>query len=226
MNSEKTPIRRLWKTSAIWPAISAAVAASRQGERSRKPAKPHIGDWLLRQWRTLDGTLAVDASAYAIDFADDVHLDGVVEKITVPFLIAHGENDRQIPLEYAHRSYEQAVNSPKRELRVFTPEQLAGASTRFRIEQDLRRAIEREEFELFFQPELSVCNFETHLVEALIRWRKPDGSYIPPGEFLSVAEIDTSERAAARVGTEGLAGEVVDRDPNQSQYRALPSILA
>ena len=58
-----------------------------------------------------------------IDFADDVHLDGVVEKITVPFLIAHGANDRQIPLEYAHRSYEQAVNSPKRELRVFTPEE-------------------------------------------------------------------------------------------------------
>ena len=46
-----------------------------------------------------------------IDFADDVNLDGVVEQITVPFLIAHGANDRQIPLEYAHRSYEQAVNS-------------------------------------------------------------------------------------------------------------------
>jgi fermentation-respiration switch protein FrsA (DUF1100 family) len=41
----------------------------------------------------------------------------------VPFLIAHGANDRQIPLEYAHRSYGQAVNSPKRALRVFTPEE-------------------------------------------------------------------------------------------------------
>ena len=56
-----------------------------------------------------------------IKFAADVNLDGVVENITVPFLIAHGANDRQIPLEYAHRSYDQAVNSPKRELRVFTP---------------------------------------------------------------------------------------------------------
>lgn len=71
---------------------------------------------------------------------------------------------------------------------MFTPELLAGASTKFRIEQDLRRAIEREEFELFFQPELGVDNFETHLVEALIRWRKADGTYIPPGEFLGVAE--------------------------------------
>jgi diguanylate cyclase (GGDEF)-like protein len=73
-------------------------------------------------------------------------------------------------------------------LSIFTPELLAGASTRFRIEQDLRRAIEREEFELFFQPELGVDNLQTHLVEALIRWRKADGTYIPPGEFLSVAE--------------------------------------
>ena len=68
------------------------------------------------------GCAAFDLDTF-IDFADDVHLDGVVEKITVPFLIAHGANDRQIPLEYAHRSYDQAVNSPKRELRVFTPEE-------------------------------------------------------------------------------------------------------
>jgi hypothetical protein len=58
-----------------------------------------------------------------LDFADGVHLDGVVERITVPFLIPHGANDRQIPLEYARRSYDHAVNSPKRELRVFTPEE-------------------------------------------------------------------------------------------------------
>ena len=36
-------------------------------------------------------------------------------------LICHGENDRQIPVAYAYRSYEQAVNSPQRELRIFTP---------------------------------------------------------------------------------------------------------
>jgi fermentation-respiration switch protein FrsA (DUF1100 family) len=65
---------------------------------------------------------STDLQAF-IEFADDVHLDGVVENITVPFLIAHGANDRQIPLGYAHRSYEQAINSPKRELRVFTPDE-------------------------------------------------------------------------------------------------------
>ena len=52
--------------------------------------------------------------------AEDVHLDGVVEKIRVPFLVTHGEKDSQIPLKWAHRTYEQLVNSPQRELKVFT----------------------------------------------------------------------------------------------------------
>ena len=52
--------------------------------------------------------------------AEDVHLDGVVEKIRVPFLVTHGERDSQIPLKWAHRTYEQLVNSPKRELKIFT----------------------------------------------------------------------------------------------------------
>ena len=52
--------------------------------------------------------------------AEDVHLDGVVEKIRVPFLVTHGERDSQIPLKWAHRTYEQLTNSPQRELKVFT----------------------------------------------------------------------------------------------------------
>jgi dienelactone hydrolase len=50
----------------------------------------------------------------------DMHLNGVMERIRVPFLVTHGEKDRQIPVEYAHQSYEQLVNSPRRELRIFT----------------------------------------------------------------------------------------------------------
>jgi dienelactone hydrolase len=52
--------------------------------------------------------------------AENVHLDGVVERIKVPFLVTHGEKDSQIPLHWAQRTYEQLVNSPKRELKVFT----------------------------------------------------------------------------------------------------------
>jgi dienelactone hydrolase len=52
--------------------------------------------------------------------AQDVHLDGVLDRIRVPFLVTHGEKDSQIPLKWAQRTYEQLVNSPKRALKVFT----------------------------------------------------------------------------------------------------------
>ena len=100
-----------WGANHDWGAVQ-----RRRKEREGERPVPHYWSHVLWVWghegdeTDLDGFLA---------FADDVHLDGVVENIT----IAHGANDRQIPLEYAHRSYEQAVNSPKRELRVFTPEE-------------------------------------------------------------------------------------------------------
>jgi fermentation-respiration switch protein FrsA (DUF1100 family) len=53
-------------------------------------------------------------------FAPRVTLAPVIDKITVPFLVTHGDKDRQIPREYAYQQYEGAVNSPKRELKFFT----------------------------------------------------------------------------------------------------------
>ena len=49
-----------------------------------------------------------------------VTLNGHLDRIRVPFLITHGANDRQIPIEYAYQSYAQAVNSPDCELKIFT----------------------------------------------------------------------------------------------------------
>jgi alpha-beta hydrolase superfamily lysophospholipase len=53
-------------------------------------------------------------------FAPRITLEGVMDKITVPLLITHGANDRQIPIAYAHQQYETAINSPRRELKIFT----------------------------------------------------------------------------------------------------------
>tara|TARA_R110002012_G_scaffold7936_2_gene36765 strand:+ start:169121 stop:170293 length:1173 start_codon:yes stop_codon:yes gene_type:complete len=55
-----------------------------------------------------------------MQIAENVHLDGVLDRIKVPFLVTHGQKDSQIPLKWAERTYEQLVNSPKRELKVFT----------------------------------------------------------------------------------------------------------
>jgi diguanylate cyclase (GGDEF)-like protein len=74
------------------------------------------------------------------------------------------------------------------QLAVFTPAMVARAAARFDIEQGLRRAVERQEFELLYQPEVNLETLRVGLVEALLRWRRPDGRLSLPDEFLGVAE--------------------------------------
>ncbi|AEQ51252.1 Prolyl oligopeptidase family protein [Pelagibacterium halotolerans] len=52
--------------------------------------------------------------------AQGMHLNGVMDRIKVPFLVTHGEKDRQISVDYARQSYDQLTNSPRRELKIFT----------------------------------------------------------------------------------------------------------
>lgn len=73
-------------------------------------------------------------------------------------------------------------------VRVFSPELLEAAAAKFATEQGLRRAVDRGEFELHFQPEVDLATCEVGVVEALLRWRLPDGTYASPQDFLPVAE--------------------------------------
>jgi diguanylate cyclase (GGDEF)-like protein len=74
------------------------------------------------------------------------------------------------------------------QLALFRPALLEAGTARFTTEQGLRRAIDRGEFELAFQPEVNLMTCEIEVVEALLRWRLPEGRYASPGEFLAVAE--------------------------------------
>lgn len=62
------------------------------------------------------------------------------------------------------------------------------AIARLRIENDLRRAIERDELRLAYQPIVSLCDESIACVEALLRWDHPERGAIPPSEFVRVAE--------------------------------------
>lgn len=56
----------------------------------------------------------------ALEVVKKMKLEGVADKITCPLLVVHGEKDRQIPLWHAEKTVAAAVNSPRRELKVFT----------------------------------------------------------------------------------------------------------
>ena len=56
------------------------------------------------------------------------------------------------------------------------------------MENDLRRAIDRKEFELFYQPIIRMNSGKVRAFEALIRWRHPVQGLIPPNDFIPMAE--------------------------------------
>ncbi|HMX15334.1 MAG TPA: EAL domain-containing protein [Rhodocyclaceae bacterium] len=70
----------------------------------------------------------------------------------------------------------------------FTAAMSESYQTRLSMENDLRRALEQKEFELHFQPQVSVSEGRTVGMEALIRWRHPEHGLIDPGSFVNLAE--------------------------------------
>jgi len=64
----------------------------------------------------------------------------------------------------------------------------AAALERFTLENDLRRALERGEFLLYYQPKIEIGSGNTVGVEALLRWRHQSRGIIMPAEFIPLAE--------------------------------------
>ena len=70
----------------------------------------------------------------------------------------------------------------------FTNDLNETARQRIEIENDLRNAIEKEEFVLFYQPKVDIITNKIWGMEALIRWNHPKLGLVPPLKFISVAE--------------------------------------
>lgn len=71
---------------------------------------------------------------------------------------------------------------------IFTEDMHACAVARLHLENDLRRALERGEFQLYYQPIVSLWTGETIAFEALLRWQHPVCGLMTPGDFIDVAE--------------------------------------
>ncbi|WP_326542645.1 putative bifunctional diguanylate cyclase/phosphodiesterase [Pseudorhodoferax sp.] len=81
--------------------------------------------------------------------------------------------------------------------RFFTPAMQAEAARALSIENALRRALERQQFTLAFQPMVDLRSGQVTGVEALLRWRHPELGNVAPAEFVPVAE------ACGLIGTLG-----------------------
>jgi dienelactone hydrolase len=98
----------VWGANHDWAEVQQR-RLQREGERP----VPHY--WAHVQWafgaRDMEEFLRKAAT---------MTLEGDLHRIRVPFLVTHGEHDRQIPVAYAQRTFDQLVNSPRRELKIFT----------------------------------------------------------------------------------------------------------
>jgi EAL domain-containing protein (putative c-di-GMP-specific phosphodiesterase class I) len=124
-------------------------------------------------------------------------LDGRQAYISTSIGIAISTSSRTRPdsiLREADIALYQAKAAGKDRFMFFNPSMNTevgtnGASAaRLEMESDLRRALENEEFRLYYQPKIDLTSGRIVGVEALTRWQHPERGLILPGEFLPVAE--------------------------------------
>ena len=105
--------------------------------------------------------------------------------------IALGESAQDRPeevLRQADLAMYAAKKKGKAACEEYSPSMEAPVANRMDLERDLRRAIEREEFEAHYQPIVKLQTGEISGVEALARWRHPERGLVDAEEFIEVAE--------------------------------------
>ena len=141
----------------------------------------------------------VEYLEYATNVAERIY-----RKLIVPFNIGEYEVflEANIGIALGNKEYSQpenllrdaelAVSDAKRKnkspYQIFNQSMRGKAITLLQLENDLRRAIKREEFILHYQPIVSLGDDRIKGFEVLIRWRHPDKGLISPGEFISLTE--------------------------------------
>ncbi|WP_246785112.1 EAL domain-containing protein [Bradyrhizobium sp. S69] len=99
----------------------------------------------------------------------------------------HGNESEQL-LKCADLALYDAKANGRNDFRVFQDEMLKAADLQKLAESELRDAIAREEFELHYQPVISVETRTLCGAEALVRWRHPTRGLVPPDQFIPLAE--------------------------------------
>jgi diguanylate cyclase (GGDEF)-like protein/PAS domain S-box-containing protein len=160
---------------------------------------------------------AVDvAGRMAAAIAEPLVVDGRELNIAVSIGIAFGCDasvDRDELLRHADIALYRAKAKGKNRYDVFDETMHDAVLKRIELDADLRHAIDREEFVLYYQPTISLETGAILGVEALIRWQHPERGLVSPAEFIPIAEEtglilplgDWILRTACRQGARWLA---------------------
>ena len=100
----------------------------------------------------------------------------------------HDGVDAQALLKNAGAALSRVKEQGGNGYQFYATEMNAKALQQLTLENDLRRAIEREEFVLHYQPQVDINSGRILAVEALIRWQHPDLGFVSPADFIPLAE--------------------------------------
>lgn len=82
----------------------------------------------------------------------------------------------------------EAKRAGKNTYRLHDDKLHADTQKRFRIESLMRHGLERDEFQVYFQPQIDLTTGRLYSAEALLRWVSPELGFVSPGDFISIAE--------------------------------------
>lgn len=111
----------------------------------------------------------------------------VSASIGVSLYPSDGE-DAETLLKHADTAMYRAKDQGRNGHQFYAPAMKLATHKQHKLEQWLRRALERQEFELFYQPRVVLSSGALVAVEALLRWRHPEFGLIDPVDFISVTE--------------------------------------
>ncbi len=143
----------------------------------------------------MDMTKADDAATIAQKLletvAEPVRIEGqelyVTTSIGIALYPTDGETAEAL-LQSADGAMYRAKESGRNSYQLCTPAMNTRAAERLSIETALRRALERDELVLHFQPQVRVDTRQVAGMEALLRWNRPGHGLVPPATFIGVAE--------------------------------------
>jgi diguanylate cyclase (GGDEF)-like protein/PAS domain S-box-containing protein len=144
----------------------------------------------------LDGVQVLEEATCVADriqkeLGTPIHLDGYELFTSASIGIVQGSRAMDQP-EYLWRSADMAMYRAKSggtgRYEVFDRAMHADALARLQLETDLRRALERDEFRLFYQPVIDLGSGSIVGFEALLRWEHPLRGMVPPTEVIPIAE--------------------------------------
>ena len=91
-------------------------------------------------------------------------------------------------LKYADSAMYHAKDKGRNTFQFYSSEMTANIQSRMNLEDALRHALKHNEFILHYQPQINILSGKIIGVEALIRWQDNDGNFIPPLDFIPLAE--------------------------------------